>query len=90
MDMLEIAVSTMSTPTSIAHCRFIPANPVVAWVCKWMGTLTIFLISLIKGPITWGVNSPAMSLMQIISDPMSSNCLAICTYSSRLWTGLTV
>ena len=44
----ESAVSTMSTPASIALSSTMSPVPEVLWVCRWIGTLTLALRALTR------------------------------------------
>ena len=88
--MEEMAVSTPSTPASMAFSRAISAIPVVAWQCRCRRTLWRFLISLTSSYAAIGVRIPDMSLMAMESTPVSSSCSVKSSQVCREWAGLVV
>ncbi|CSC54424.1 Uncharacterised protein [Vibrio cholerae] len=88
--MLEIAVSTRSTPASIALSRVISARPAVEWQCRCSSTSTCFFRVDTSSSAAYGVKMPAISFRAIESTPSSASCCATSTQVCKLCTGLVV
>src|SRR3970040_2386975 len=86
----EIAVSTMSMPASAALMVVTVLIPVVACDCIAIGILQLSLGRATSSSATYGFSNPAMSLMQIEWQPMSSMRLPRSIHIASVCTGLTV